>query len=201
MLVETEWVAACGSDPNLCLVEVDVDTSAYEQGHIAGAIGWNWRTDTQDQLSRDIDAGRVAALMQRSGIGNDTTVILYGDNNNWFAAYALWMMKYYGHADVRLMNGSRAGGWPRAAPTTTDTPEPTPCSYTVGAIDKDLRALRPFVEQEPEQHRACHGRRALARRVLGQAAGAGRAAAGGRAARRAHPRRGQYPVGHGGGCR
>ena len=148
MLVETEWVAACGSDPNVCLVEVDVDTSAYEQGHIAGAIGWNWRTDTQDQLSRDIPTpGEFAALMQRSGIGNDTTVILYGDNNNWFAAYALWMMKYYGHADVRLMNGGRAKWLAEGRPTTTDTPEPTPCSYTVGAIDKDLRALRPFVEQ------------------------------------------------------
>jgi thiosulfate/3-mercaptopyruvate sulfurtransferase len=148
MLVETDWVADNLTRPNTCLVEVDVDTSSYEQGHLPGAVGWNWRTDTQDQLSRDIlDPQAFRELMERSGIGNDTTVILYGDNNNWFAAYALWMMKYYGHDDVCLMNGGRAKWLAEGRETTTAMPEPARCSYTIGTINKDLRALRPFVEE------------------------------------------------------
>lgn len=148
MLVETEWVADNLNHPDLRLVEVDVDTSAYEQGHIPGAVGWNWRIDTQDQLSRDIISSEAfAALMERSGIGNDTLVILYGDNNNWFAAYALWMMQYYGHADVRLMNGGRAKWLAEGRETTTETPHVEPARYSVGSINKDLRALRAFVEE------------------------------------------------------
>ncbi len=148
MLVETAWVAGNLNHPNLRLVEVDVDTSAYEQGHVPGAIGWNWRTDTQDQLSRDVLSPEdFTALMERSGIGNDTTVILYGDNNNWFAAYALWMMKYYGHADVRLMNGGRAKWLAEGRETTTETPSVAPATYRVTQVHKDVRALRPFVEE------------------------------------------------------
>ena len=148
MLVETAWVADNLNHPNLRLVEVDVDTTAYEQGHIPGAIGWNWRTDTQDQLSRDLLSPEdFAALMARSGIGNDTTVVLYGDNNNWFAAYALWMMKVYGHADVRLMNGGRAKWLAEGREMTTETPSVAPATYQVTGVHKDLRALRPFVEE------------------------------------------------------
>jgi thiosulfate/3-mercaptopyruvate sulfurtransferase len=148
MLVETEWAASNLRRPNTCLVEVDVNTSAYEQGHIPGAVGWNWRTDTQEQISRDIPSpAAFAALMERSGISNDTTVILYGDNNNWFAAYALWMMKYYGHADVRMMNGGRAKWLAEGRETTTGQPQNGPGRYTLGMIHKDLRALRPFVEE------------------------------------------------------
>jgi thiosulfate/3-mercaptopyruvate sulfurtransferase len=148
MLVETEWVAKNLYQPNICLVEVDVDTSAYEQGHIPGAVGWNWRTDTQDQLSRDIlSPTAFAALMERSGISNDTTVILYGDNNNWFAAYALWMINYYGHTAVRLMNGGRAKWLAEGRELTTEQPQIEPTRYTIGSIQNDLRALRPFVEE------------------------------------------------------
>jgi thiosulfate/3-mercaptopyruvate sulfurtransferase len=148
MLVETEWVAKNLYQSNICLVEVDVDTSAYEQGHLPGALGWNWRTDTQEQTSRDIPSpSAFAALMERSGISNNTTVILYGDNNNWFAAYALWMMNYYGHTDVRLMNGGRAKWLAEGRELTTEQPQVAPGRYTIGTMLKDLRALRPFVEE------------------------------------------------------
>ncbi|HMQ30666.1 MAG TPA: sulfurtransferase [Chloroflexaceae bacterium] len=148
MLVETAWVAENLGRPGMCLVEVDVDTSAYEQGHLPGAVGWNWRTDTQDQLSRDIPSPEeFQALMERSGIADDTTVILYGDNNNWFAAYALWMLKYYGHRDVRLMNGGRQKWLAEGRPTTAEAPATTPSRYTMGEPCRELRALRPFVEE------------------------------------------------------
>src|SRR5215469_1482575 len=108
VLVETDYVAAHLSDPMLRLVEVDVDTSAYDSGHIAGAVGWNWKTDLQRRPVRDIPtASEWAALLARSGVAPDTTVILYGDNNNWFAAFAYWLFRLYGHANVRLMNGGR----------------------------------------------------------------------------------------------
>ena len=93
-LVETDWVAANLNRPNTRIVEVDVDTTAYDKGHILGAVGWNWQTDTQDQVRRDIPSPEdCQSLMERSGISNDTTIILYGDNNNWFAAYAFWLLK------------------------------------------------------------------------------------------------------------
>lgn len=147
-LVDIAWVADNLDRPNTRLVEVDVDTSAYAQGHIPGAIGWNWTTDTQDQTTRDIpSAADFKALLERSGISNDTTVIFYGDNNNWFAAYALWLMKYYGHDDARLMDGGRKKWLAEGCPTTTDIPQPAASSYKLGTPNKDLRALRPFVEE------------------------------------------------------
>lgn len=108
VLVTTPWVADNLNNPQIRLVEVDVDTAAYDQGHIAGAVGWNWQSQLQDGVRRDlIDKAGIEDLLGRSGITNDTTVILYGDNNNWFAAWAFWQLKYYGHGDVRLMNGGR----------------------------------------------------------------------------------------------
>ena len=107
-LVATQWVADHLSDPNVKIVEVDVDTSSYAKGHVQNAIGWNWQTELQDRVTRDvIDPRAFAELARRSGIRNDDTVIVYGDNNNWFAAWAVWQFKYYGHQDVRLMNGGR----------------------------------------------------------------------------------------------
>lgn len=147
MLVETGWIASNLNRPNTRLVEVDVDTSAYEQGHIPGAVGWNWRKDTQDQITRDIPSPEAfEALMERSGISNDTTVILYGDNNNWFAAYTVWLMKYYGHDDVRLMNGGRQKWIAEGRELTTDVPPIQIGQYEIGETNEDLRALRPFVE-------------------------------------------------------
>ena len=100
-LISTEWVAEHGGDANMRLVEVDVDTSAYEQGHIAGAVTWNWQSQLQQNVARDIvSRGEMEALLSGSGISPDTTIVLYGDNNNWFAAWAFWQLRYYGHQDV-----------------------------------------------------------------------------------------------------
>ena len=117
MLVDTARGAAHARDPNVRLVdEVDVDTTAYDQGHVPGAIAWNWTSQLCDTVRRDvIPKEQFEQLMAESGIGNDITAVLYGDNNNWFAAWALWQMKLYCHKDVRLMDGGRKSGWPRAA--------------------------------------------------------------------------------------
>ena len=142
VLVETDWVAEHLTDPKLRLVEVDVDTTAYEQGHIPGAVGWNWNTQTQDTLRRDIiNKDQFEALASQSGIANDSTVILYGDNNNWFAAYVFWMMKMYGHEDVKLMNGGRKKWMDEGKPTTTEPPSVTPSSHKAREVDNSLRAF------------------------------------------------------------
>src|ERR1700683_2285757 len=115
-LVSTQWAAEHLNDPKIRLVEVDVDTSAYDQGHIPGAVGWNWQSQLQDNIRRDlIGQEALETLLGQSGISNDTTILLYGDNNNWFAAYAFWQLKYYGHKDVRLINGGRKKGVERKA--------------------------------------------------------------------------------------
>ena len=145
-LVSTEWVAEHGGDANVRLVEVDVDTSAYEQGHIAGAVGWNWQSQLQQPVQRDLASrGEIEQLCGSSGIGNDTTVILYGDNNNWFAAWAFWQLKYYGHSDVRLMNGGRAKWEAEGRPLTTDVSSHAGTSYTASEGDQSIRAYRDQV--------------------------------------------------------
>ncbi len=145
-LVSTEWVAEHGSDANVRLVEVDVDTGAYEQGHIAGAVGWNWQSQLQQPVRRDLASKEeIEELLGGSGIGNDTTVVLYGDNNNWFAAWAFWQLKYYGHSDVRIMNGGRAKWEAEGRPLTTDAPSPAAASYTAGEGDQSIRAYRDQV--------------------------------------------------------
>jgi len=143
-LVETGWVAAHGHEPGVRIVEVDVDTTAYEQGHIAGAIGWNWTTQLCDTQRRDIlSKTAFEALMGRSGIANRTTVILYGDSNNWFAAWALWQMKLYGHRDVRLMNGGRRKWLEEGRELTTAAPAVAATSYAAAEPDLSLRAFLP----------------------------------------------------------
>lgn len=145
-LVSTDWVAARGGDAGVRLVEVDVDATAYEQGHIAGAVGWDWSSQLQDTLSRDIiSKSEMEALLGASGIGNDTTVILYGDNNNWFAAWAFWQLKIYGHNDVRLMNGGRAKWEAEGRPLTTDAPTHAAAEYTASEADNSIRAFREDV--------------------------------------------------------
>ena len=107
-LVSTDWVAEHLNDPNVRLLEVDVDTTSLREGPHPGAIGWNWQTDLQDRVRRDVvDPRTFAELCRRAASRNDDTVVLYGDNNNWFAAWAFWQYKYHGHKDVRLMNGGR----------------------------------------------------------------------------------------------
>lgn len=145
-LVSTDWVAEHGGDDGVRLVEVDVDSLAYEQGHIAGAVGWDWSEQLQDTLSRDIiSKSDMEALLGSSGIGNDTTVILYGDNNNWFAAWAFWQLKIYGHSDVRLMNGGRAKWEAEGRPLTTDAPSHAAASYAASDPDNSIRAFREDV--------------------------------------------------------
>ena len=145
-LVSTQWVADHGGDANVRLVEVDVDTVAYEQGHIAGAVGWNWQTQLQQTVRRDlISKDELEKLLGESGIGNDTTVVLYGDNNNWFAAWAYWQLTYYGHADVRLMNGGRARWESDGRTLTTDVPSYEATSYSASDPNEDIRAYRDYV--------------------------------------------------------
>jgi thiosulfate/3-mercaptopyruvate sulfurtransferase len=146
MLVSTQWAAEHSNDPKVRLVEVDVDTSAYEQGHIAGAVGWNWQTQLQDNIRRDlIEKSALEQLLGGSGISNDTTIVLYGDNNNWFAAYALWQLKYYGHKDARLMNGGRKKWLEEKRPLTTDAPKITPATYRATGPDELVRARKEQV--------------------------------------------------------
>ena len=146
VLVSTQWVAEHAGDPKIRLVEVDVDTTAYDQGHIAGAAGWNWQTQLQDNVRRDlIEKPALEKLLGQSGISNDTTAVLYGDNNNWFAAYAFWQLKYYGHADVRLMNGGRKKWVAESRPLTKELPKPAPATYRATGPDESLRARKEHV--------------------------------------------------------
>ena len=145
-LVSTEWVAEHGGDANVRLVEVDVDTGAYEQGHIAGAVGWNWQSQLQQPVRRDLASREeIEQLLGGSGIGNDTTVVLYGDNNNWFAAWAFWQLKYYGHGDVRIMNGGRAKWEAEGRPLTTGVPSHPATTYSAAEGDQSIRAYRDQV--------------------------------------------------------
>jgi thiosulfate/3-mercaptopyruvate sulfurtransferase len=152
VLVSTEWAEQHLNDPKVRLVEVDVDTTAYQQGHISGAVGWNWQTQLQDNVRRDlISKADLEDLLGKSGISNDTTILLYGDNNNWFAAYAFWQLKYYGHKDVRLINGGRKKWLEEKRPVTTDAPKVSPASYRASGPDESLRARKeqvfPIIEK------------------------------------------------------
>jgi thiosulfate/3-mercaptopyruvate sulfurtransferase len=143
VLVTTDWVSQHLNDPKVRLIEVDVDTTAYEKGHIENAIGWNWQSQLQDNVRRDLLGQReFEELCSRSGVSNDSTVVLYGDNNNWFAAYAFWQFKYYGHKDVRLMNGGRKKWELEGRPFTTVVPKVTPTTYKASSPDHSIRAKR-----------------------------------------------------------
>ena len=145
-LVDTQWVADNLGKAGIVLAEVDVDTSAYDSGHVEGSLGWNWQTDLQNTLTRELlTSDEVADLLGRSGISNDTTIVLYGDNNNWFAAWAFWFLRMYGHEDVKLMNGGRVKWVAEGRPITNDVPSPAAVSYSAAAADTSLRALRDTV--------------------------------------------------------
>ncbi len=143
MLVTTDWVKERLDDPKVKLVEIDVDTQAYEAGHIPGSVGFNWQTQLQDQVVRDIISKEdFEQLLGESGIEKDDTVIVYGDNNNWFAAYGLWIFKIYGHADVRLMDGGRLKWLNEDDKELVTTPtEVTPTNYRASDADESLRAF------------------------------------------------------------
>ena len=145
-LVTTDWVADHMNDPKVRLIEVDVDTAAYDTGHIPGAVGWNWKSELETQLMRDVaDKEGIEKLLSDAGVDNDTTIILYGDNNNWFAAYALWLLKYYGVENVKLMNGGRKKWVDEGRPTTTDKSSHSPTSFKVSGPKPEIRAMRDEV--------------------------------------------------------
>lgn len=140
-LVSTEWVLAHKDDDDVCLVEVDVDTAAYDEGHIPGAMGWNWQSQLCDTLTRDIvPAEALRTLLQESGITNATKVVLYGDNNNWFAAWAYWQLRIFGHRDVALMNGGRKKWMLEGKVMTDDTTHRDATTYELAAPDFTSRA-------------------------------------------------------------
>ena len=148
VLVTTDWVAQHATDTGTRVVEVDVDTAAYDQGHVPGAAGWNWTTDLCDTRIRDIvPADNLEKLLGRTGIGNETTIVLYGDNNNWFAAWAFWQLKIYGHEDVRIMDGGRKKWIAEGRELTTRRSTFPPGSYKANAPDRSLRAFLPEVQQ------------------------------------------------------
>jgi thiosulfate/3-mercaptopyruvate sulfurtransferase len=146
VLVDTQWVADHLNDPKVKIVEVDVDTSAYDTGHIKGAIGLDWRKDLQARPIRDLlPKDEFEKLLSSKGIGNDDTLIVYGDNNNWFAAWFLWNLKYYGHKDARLINGGRKKWQDEGRDLVTDAPSIKPSSYKAGQPNRSIRALRDEV--------------------------------------------------------
>src|SRR5499427_4183296 len=148
VLVSTDWAAQNLNAPGTRFVEVDVDTTAYDQGHLPGAVAWNWQTQLQDGIRRDlIDKATLEKLLGASGISNDTSIILYGDNNNWFAAWAFWQLKMYGHEDVRLMNGGRKKWVAEDRPLNTDVPSYPKTSYRAKDPDLSIRAFRDQVLQ------------------------------------------------------
>ena len=198
MIVSTEWVAQHLDDPGLVVAESDEDVLLYETGHVPGAVKLDWHTELNDPVTRDyVDGAGFARLMSEKGIGRDTTLVLYGDRNNWWAAYALWVCSLFGHPDVRLMDGGRAKWIAEGRPLSTDTPKPAPADYP--DIARDDARIRAFKDQVLGAPRAADDRRALARRVQRRAAAHARLPAGGRAARRPHPGRHERPVGAGRG--
>src|SRR5688572_17909864 len=130
VLVATQWVADHLNDPKVKLIEVDVDTNAYGEGHIQGASGWNWTSQLQDQVRRDIiSKADVENLLSEAGVSRDDTLVLYGDNNNWFAAYAFWVLEMYGHPDLKLMDGGRKKWIDEGRPLTKDEPSRQRTNY------------------------------------------------------------------------
>jgi len=146
VLVDADWVESHLSDPGVVLVEVDEDTSAYDKGHIRNAVKIDWKQDLQDPVRRDfIDRAGFEALLSERGISNDDTVILYGGNNNWFAAYAYWYFKLYGHRNTKLLDGGRKKWELTSRELVTEVPSRPKTSYSAGEPDTSIRAFRDEV--------------------------------------------------------
>ena len=155
-LVSTEWVNEHKDDANIRLLEVDVDTSAYDQGHIQGALGVNWETQLNDQVRRDIlTKSQFEELASSLGITPDTTVVFYGDNNNWFAAYALWQFRYYQHPEdkLKIMNGGRKKWIQEDRPIVKDVPSLNNTSYKAKFPDDNVRADKELIRQNINTNR------------------------------------------------
>src|SRR3954465_6607381 len=146
VLVSTDWVAEHLDDDDIRIVEVDENPALYAEGHIPGAIGFDWKRDLQDQVKRDfLGPDEFGALMGGRGISNDHTVVLYGDRNNWFAAYTYWYLKYYGHDNVRLMNGPREKWISEGRPTSNEVPSYEAAKFEAFKGDDAIRAKRDEV--------------------------------------------------------
>jgi thiosulfate/3-mercaptopyruvate sulfurtransferase len=151
VLVSTAWLADHLDDPTVRVVESDEDIMLYEIGHIPGSVKLDWHTDLQDQVNRDfVSKSEFEALLQERGIGNDTTVVFYGDKNNWYATYALWLFKYYGHEDARILDGGRVKWEAEGRPYTRDVPTHESTSYTAREPDASIRAYREDVLKQVE---------------------------------------------------
>ena len=143
VLVDADWARAHLDDPGVRFVEVDVDTTAYDQSHLPGAVAWNWTSQLADGIRRDIASREeFSALLSASGIGPDTTIVLYGDNNNWFAAWAYWQLKLFAHRDVRILNGGRRFWLDNGLPLSTDLPTHAATHYDLAEPDFSLRAFQ-----------------------------------------------------------
>ncbi len=143
VLVDADWAKAHLDDPTVRFVEVDVDTTAFEQSHIPGAVGWNWTSQLADGIRRDIASREeFSKLLSESGISPDTTIVLYGDNNNWFAAWAYWQLKLFGHRDVRILNGGRKFWLDNGLPLSTDVETYAATGYQLPEADYALRAFQ-----------------------------------------------------------
>jgi thiosulfate/3-mercaptopyruvate sulfurtransferase len=148
VLVATDWLAEHLSDQSVVVAEVDEKPELYEEGHIPGAVKLHWQEDLQDPVERDIvDRQTFERLLGERGIGNSTTVVLYGDKNNWFAAYAYWYLRIYGHADVRILDGGRQKWTDESRQFTTDVPSPGATSYSAQERDESIRAYRDQVRE------------------------------------------------------
>jgi thiosulfate/3-mercaptopyruvate sulfurtransferase len=146
VLVSTEWLAKNLDTPGFRLVEVDVDTKSYDKGHIKGAVGWNWQTQLQDGVRRDlIGKEDLEELLGKSGISNETAILLYGDNNNWFAAYAFWQLKYHGHENIRLIDGGKKKWITEGRPLTTGLAQVEETRYRAKGADESIPALKEDV--------------------------------------------------------
>ena len=147
VLVTTEWVAQHLDDPAIVVAEVDSDLKAgYLSGHVPGAVGWGLHTDFEDQVTRDISSeARIAELLGKVGITPRTGIVLYGDGNNRSGTWAFWVLKYYGHRDVRLMDGGRKKWVAEGRPLTTEAPKRNPTSYSIGKGDPSVRAMREYI--------------------------------------------------------
>ena len=148
VLVTTDWLAEHLKDENIVVAEVDEDPALYDEGHIPGAVKLHWREDLQDPIERDlIEKDDFEKLLGSRGIGNDTSVVLYGDKNNWFAAYAYWYLKIYGHDDVRILDGGRQKWIDEGREMTPDVPSPGSSSYSAADRDESIRAYRDYVRE------------------------------------------------------
>jgi len=156
VLVTTDWLAEHLNDDNVVIAEVDENPDLYDEGHIPGAVKLHWRDDLQDPVERDlVDKPTFERLLGERGIANDTTLVLYGDKNNWFAAYAYWYVKIYGHGDVRILDGGRQKWADEAREFTTETPQPQQADYKANERDESIRTYRDSVKaQIGEQSKA-----------------------------------------------